>query len=84
MVQRYAGLYGHDAGRLEALRARWERDGLSHANVRTHFPNIKRKLREALPEPEVAAFYEVSSVRQYGQTRYGLLLPAGKIELRDV
>lgn len=84
MLQRYAGLYGHASGQLEALRARWQREGLSHANVRTHFSNIKRKLRKALPESGVAAFYEVSSVRQYGQTRYGLLLPAGKIELHDV
>jgi hypothetical protein len=81
LLQRYARLYSSSSGRVEALRRQWAR-AFPRDSIRSHFANINRKLQHAIPDVTHALFYRVSSEGAYGNTRYGLRLPAEKIELR--
>jgi CRISPR-associated protein (TIGR02584 family) len=82
LLQHHARLYQPHSGRVEALRRQWARD-FPRDSVRSHFANINRMLQQAIPDVMQRSYYQVSSVRAYGNTRYGLRLPPEKIELRD-
>jgi CRISPR-associated protein (TIGR02584 family) len=81
LLQRYARLYSSSSGRVEALRKQWAR-AFPRDSIRSHFANINRKLQHIIPDVTHALFYRVSSEGAYGNTRYGLRLPAEKIEIR--
>ncbi|HEY7490924.1 MAG TPA: CRISPR-associated ring nuclease Csm6 [Candidatus Tectomicrobia bacterium] len=82
LLQHYASLYGTHAARVKSLRQQWAR-GWSRDSIRSHFSAINHKIQQAIPEKAQAVFYRVESEGPYGKTRYGLRLPAGKIELRE-
>lgn len=82
LLRHYASLYGTHAERVAALRQQWAR-GWPRDSIRSHFATINRKIQQAVPDKAQAVFYRVESEGPYGQTRYGLRLPPGKIELRE-
>jgi hypothetical protein len=82
LLQHHARLYQPHSGRVEALRRQWAR-GFPRDSIRSHFTKINRTLQRTIPDVTQRAFYQVSSDRSYGNTRYGLRLPPGKIELRE-
>src|SRR5262249_27151100 len=82
VLQHYASLYGARAERVALLRKKWDR-GWPRDSIRSHFSNINRKIHQAIPDKAQSVFYRVESEGPYGQTRYGLRLPPGKIELRE-
>lgn len=80
LLHRYVRLYGEHAGRVASLRQQWAR-GWPRDSIRSHFAAINRKIAQAVPDSTQADLYRVVSAGPYGQTRYGLRLPPGKIEL---
>jgi CRISPR-associated protein (TIGR02584 family) len=82
MLLRYERLYGVYSGHVENLRQSWEKR-IRPARLRPHFSKITRKIRQAVPSNIEVSFYEVTSERRYGATRYGLRLPPELIELHE-
>jgi hypothetical protein len=82
MLRRYERLYPPYSGHVENLRQAWK-EGIPPERLRSIRANINRKIRQAIPDTAQAEFYAVTSERHYAATRYGLLLAAERIELRE-
>jgi len=82
LLQRYERLYGRDSGRVDALRRKWA-TGFPRDSVRSHFANINRKIKAAVPERLQASLYTVDSQGPYGATCYGLRLRPMKIDIQE-
>ncbi len=82
MLLRYERLYGAYSGHVENLRQAWEKS-IRPARLRSHFSKITRKIRQAVPGNIEVSFYEVTSKRRYGATRYGLRLLPERIEVHE-
>jgi hypothetical protein len=82
MLLRYERLYGAYSGHVENLRQAWEKS-IRPARLRSHFSKITRKIRQAVPGYIEVSFYEVTSKRRYGATRYGLRLLPERIEVHE-
>lgn len=82
MLLCYERLYGAHSGHVENLRQAWEKR-IPPARLRSHFSKITRKIRQAVPGNIEASFFEVTSERRYGATRYGLRLPSERIEVHE-
>jgi CRISPR-associated protein (TIGR02584 family) len=82
MLLRYERLYGAYSGHVENLRQAWEKS-IRPARLRSHFSKITRKIRQVVPGNIEVSFYEVTSNRRYGATRYGLRLLPERIEVHE-
>jgi hypothetical protein len=82
LLRRYERLYARNSERVKTLRQKWT-TGFPRDSVRSHFANINRKIREAVPDRSEALLYMVESEGEYGATRYGLRLPPEKMEIRE-
>jgi len=82
MLLRYERLYGAYSGHVDNLRQAWEKS-IRPARLRSHFSKITRKIRQAVPGNIEVSFYEVTSKRRYGATRYGLRLLPERIEVHE-
>lgn len=79
MLKDYAGFYSTDSGFYQNLAHRWSEHGATHECLRENISRINR----AIGSITDSNLYQVSSIRKYGQTRYGIRLDRSKIKIAN-
>lgn len=82
ILRRYQDLYGPYSGHVENFRRAWGQR-IPPERLRSIRASINHMLRQAMLDNAQAELYMVTSKRRYAGTRYGLLLPPERIELRE-
>lgn len=83
MAQDYQAIYGNDPLKAEELLEKWDRK-LETDLLRQQISKINAAIRDDLNDPTLLPIYKVSTVKQYGSSRYGVRVEKGKIALSSV
>jgi len=78
MAQDYQAIYGNDPLKAEELLEKWDRN-LETGLLRQQISKINAAIRDDLGDPTLLPIYKVSTVKQYGSSRYGVRVEKGKI-----
>lgn len=78
MAKDYQAIYGNDPLKAEELLEKWDRN-LQTDLLRQQISKINGALRDDLNDPTLLPIYKVSTVKQYGSSRYGVRVEKGKI-----
>lgn len=78
MAQLYQAIYGNDPDKADELLERWDRN-LETDLLRQQISKINRAIQDDMKDPTLLPFYRVSTVKQYGSSRYGVRVDKGKI-----
>lgn len=81
MAQIYQTIYGNDPDKAHELLERWDRN-LETDLLRQQISKINRTIQDDLKDPTLLPYYKVSTVKQYGSSRYGVRVEKGKIVTR--
>jgi CRISPR-associated protein Csx14 len=77
MLDDYSSFYATLSGSYQKLEKQWSQYGAPHDRIRENISKIKK----AISSITDSTLYHVSSIRQYGQTRYGIRLDRKKIKI---
>lgn len=80
MGRDYSRIYMGKDYKAEELLARWKK-GSVYEQFRQYFAKINKVIRSSLTEIQLADYYAVTSIRQYGATKYGVRLDKEKIRV---
>jgi len=78
MAKDYQAIYGNDPLKAEELLEKWDRN-LQTDLLRQQISKINAAIRDDLNDPTLLPIYKVSTVKQYGSSRYGVRVEKGKI-----
>jgi hypothetical protein len=78
MAKEYQAIYGNDPLKAEELLEKWDRN-LQTDLLRQQISKINAAIRDDLNDPTLLPIYKVSTVKQYGSSRYGVRVEKGKI-----
>jgi len=78
MAKDYQAIYGNDPLKAEELLEKWDRN-LQTDLLRQQISKINAAIRDDLNAPTLLPIYKVSTVKQYGSSRYGVRVEKGKI-----
>lgn len=78
MAKDYQSIYGNDPLKADELLEKWDRN-LQTDLLRQQISKINAAIRDDLNDPTLLPIYKVSTVKQYGSSRYGVRVEKGKI-----
>ena len=78
MARDYQAIYGNDPLKADELLEKWDRN-LQTDLLRQQISKINAAIRDDLNDPTLLPIYKVSTVKQYGSSRYGVRVEKGKI-----
>lgn len=82
MAKDYQSIYGNDPLKADELLEKWDRN-LQTDLLRQQISKINAAIRDDLNDPTLLPIYKVSTVKQYGSSRYGVRVDKGKILLNN-
>lgn len=80
MAEDYRAIYGNDSLKAEELLEKWDRN-LQTDLLRQQISKINAAIRDDLHDPTLLPIYKVSTVKQYGSSRYGVRVEKGKVNI---
>lgn len=78
MAKEYQAIYGNDPLKAKELLEKWDRN-LQTDLLRQQISKINAAIRDDLNDPTLLPIYKVSTVKQYGSSRYGVRVEKGKV-----
>lgn len=78
MARDYQAIYGNDPLKADELLEKWDRN-LQTDLLRQQISKINAAIRDDLNDPTLLPIYKVSTVKQYGSSRYGVRVEKAKI-----
>lgn len=76
----YEIIYGQHSGHVENFHMQWK-DGIDISKLRSDRSKINRDIIESLKDDTLATYYTITSLRKYGNTRFGIKVEKGKIRV---
>lgn len=80
MVADYQQMHPDNPFKGEDMLDKWK-DGLSAERIRQNITKINYALKKQLQNPTLMPFYEIASIRRYGDSRYGIRLEKENISV---
>ncbi len=80
MAEIYSRIYHHSRARHEEFLLKYG-GGMGQDIIRQHISKIKKAVQEQIGDRRLLPFFTVSTVRQWGSSRYGVRAEKGKITI---
>lgn len=81
MATDYDRIYGGRPYRKDELLGRWK-EGMDPNVIRQNISKVNREIKEQLGDELLLPYYAVTTVKKYGDSRYGVRVEKGKIEVQ--
>lgn len=78
----YSAIYGLQPFKAAELLNKW-RDGMSMETVRQHISKINRAIKEQLDDAVLLPYFMISAIKQYGGSRYGVVVDKSRIKIQN-
>ncbi len=81
MAKDYNRIYKGQPLRLEEFLNKWRPDGMGIETIRQNISKTNRTLKEQLSDETLLPYYQISTVKKYASSRYGVRAEKGKIRI---
>jgi hypothetical protein len=78
MAKDYKKIYREQPFKYEEFLNKWA-DGIEVEIIRQNISKINRSIREQLQDEILLPYYQVTALKKYGSSRYGVKAEKGKI-----
>ncbi|MCX7858029.1 MAG: CRISPR-associated ring nuclease Csm6 [Deltaproteobacteria bacterium] len=78
MATDYTRIYQGKKAKGEDLLEKWKKASI-YEQIRQYIAKINSAIKMAFEDPSLTSFYQISSLRQYGSTKYGIKAEKSKI-----
>lgn len=80
MTKDYNRIYGGKPFKSEELFGKWQ-DGIKPEVLRGYISKINRTIKEQISDETLLPYYQVTTVKRYADSRYGVRVEKGKIRI---
>jgi hypothetical protein len=80
MAKDYKKIYREQPFKYEEFLNKWA-DGIDAEIIRQNISKINRTLKEQLQNETLLPYYQVTALKKYGSSRYGVRAEKGKVRI---